>query len=602
VPARRDVAAVEERTPEREEGRRVRPSSALLVALAYLGIGALGWSHAIAGGLGTSLPVGSIDPVQDVWYLAWALHFLEHGGNPLYTHAVYAPEGVNLLANNSILTLGILFSPVTALFGPVATFNVLAVVSPAAGAMAAWYAARQYVTWQPAAFVAGLCYGFGACVATSVRFGDYNLSFVALPPLILVLLDRLLMRQVGSPRRLGLAIGLLAVAQFFVSTEYEALTLLTALICFGLVALAHRGQVAAHIRRARDGIVTAAAVPAACLAYPLWLAVAGPRHITGPVWPNIPGLAATVMSSLGPDIELPGVAYLAHGNGAYLGATLVAMVIAAPLVWRRDRTIRLASAMTGILYLLSLGYTLHVTDADTRVPLPLWPLRYLPALDSVAASHFGWLVDLFAGGTLALVLDRLHAGDTGLLRLPAGWSARPRLRQLVPAGAGVLAVAPLFIASPWPYAVRQVVEPPALAGGPVAMAPAGTVLLEYPPIDTETDDAMLWQAVGGLHYVLRDGYMLTPAAGGGGAVFPPYDAVQLAFDAGQLGMLRAPPAPSAVAAIRAAAAADHAGEVVVLGGYIESQVVVEVMAAAFGPPAASFPDGSAVWTLVPGHE
>ena len=51
-------------------------------------------------------------------------------------------------------------APVTWLFGPVASLNVALTLGPALSALAMFVLLRRWVTWQPAAFVGGLLYGF----------------------------------------------------------------------------------------------------------------------------------------------------------------------------------------------------------------------------------------------------------------------------------------------------------------------------------------------------------------------------------------------------------------------------------------------------------
>src|SRR5262245_15345943 len=36
------------------------------------------------------------DPQIPIWSFAWWLHAIEHGSNPLYTHEIWAPTGVDL--------------------------------------------------------------------------------------------------------------------------------------------------------------------------------------------------------------------------------------------------------------------------------------------------------------------------------------------------------------------------------------------------------------------------------------------------------------------------------------------------------------------------
>ena len=72
------------------------------------------------------------DPEIFVWSFAWWQHALATGQNPFVSHAVYAPDGINLAWATSVPGLAIPFAPLTWLFGPVASYNVAALLLPAA--------------------------------------------------------------------------------------------------------------------------------------------------------------------------------------------------------------------------------------------------------------------------------------------------------------------------------------------------------------------------------------------------------------------------------------------------------------------------------------
>jgi len=76
----------------------------------------------------TTMPVGG-DQWRNALFLEWTPWAILHGANPLYSPAANYPYGVNLLVNAGSPLLGVVFSPVTLLFGPVAAFNVAATMA-----------------------------------------------------------------------------------------------------------------------------------------------------------------------------------------------------------------------------------------------------------------------------------------------------------------------------------------------------------------------------------------------------------------------------------------------------------------------------------------
>ena len=102
------------------------------------------------------------DQVQQVWFLAWPAHALQAGLNPLFSHAMNVPHGVNLMTNTSEPLLGLLFAPFTWWAGPLATYVLILELGFFLSAVSAAAAARVVgASWFGAWFV-GLLFGFGA--------------------------------------------------------------------------------------------------------------------------------------------------------------------------------------------------------------------------------------------------------------------------------------------------------------------------------------------------------------------------------------------------------------------------------------------------------
>jgi hypothetical protein len=259
--------------------------------------------------------------------------------------------------------------------------------------------------------------------------------------------------------------------------------------------------------------------------------------------------------------------------------------------------------MVAIAYLCSLGATLRVTRTSSSVPLPASVFQHVPLLDSIVLSRFGAFVDFFAGMALAVVLDRVHAGDFGSLAGPAGRrlhrlraGARRAALGVVCGAIAVGSVVPLLLLPPWPYPVGRVVEPPILRERALTALPQGSIVREYPPALASDAAPLLWQAVGGITYELSDGYGLVPGAGGQATEQAPVDALSLVFAASALGTLKVPLASSTGTAIRRALVQTHVAAVVVIPGAKGSQLVTSVLTLVLGRPTQRL-DGAVMWIL-----
>jgi hypothetical protein len=76
------------------------------------------------------LAFGGQDATLFDWFLAWTPHALGRGVDPLFTHAIGAPAGVNLMGNTAVVLLGTLMAPVTSWAGPLVSYNLLATLAP----------------------------------------------------------------------------------------------------------------------------------------------------------------------------------------------------------------------------------------------------------------------------------------------------------------------------------------------------------------------------------------------------------------------------------------------------------------------------------------
>ncbi len=500
--------------------RRSRLATTAVVALYVLLAVAVYWH------------VWTADPGRDVqlspdvdlitWFLRWTPFALAHGHNPFFTDYLNTPGGVNVLQNTSTPLLGLLAAPVTLLFGPVASYNLLMTLSLAASATAAYAVVRRFVAWHPAAVVAGLLYGFSPALYAASYTAHLQLSFAVLPPLIFWVLAELVLGQRRTPRFWGLVLAALVVAQFFVSTEVLTTTVLVALGGLVAAALVGRHRVAARAPAVARGLCWAAAPAAVVLAYPVWAALAGPAHITGAIQLEPQAYRADLLGLIDPDrLQALAPASLTTTsdrfatsfgeNWSYLGLPLV-LVVLAGAVWLRHRALVAVAALVGAgAYVLSLGGSLAVKGppatyqsglARGRLPLPGKLLAHLPLLSNVIPSRFALYVTLAASVVLAAVLDALHT------RL-AGWAG-----VVLPLALAAVALVPLVPAAP----VSPVGDPGTpdwfLGPGP-GRIPAGSVALLYPyPSALHFPVAQLWQAQAGLPFRMPGGYALVPGAGG----------------------------------------------------------------------------------------
>jgi hypothetical protein len=446
------------------------------------------------------------------WFLAWPAYALEHGLNPFFSTFANHPQGVNLLANASSTGIGIVFAPITWLFGPVASLNVALSLSPVLSALATFILVRRWVRWAPAAFVAGLLYGFSPFLLVSLSNVWLMMGMAPVPPLLVLLLDELLFRQRRNPIKVGVGLGLLIFLQFFLGVEM--LLIMAISVAIGLVfivvfaAWREKEALKRHWRHAVVGLAWGVGTSVVLLAYPAWFALAGPDHLSGQIWG---GLRFLQWNTNVKDFFLP-----APGNAAavanrhlfggyqgpflsnqYIGFGLALVLVLGIVIWRRDRKLWLFGAIGFCLLVISLG------SGGENTPLPWRAFANAPLLQNIWPTRFLVGTYLAMAIMLGLILDHVYEA----LRRRSAVSTESRRDRgrygasIAALGVAAIALLPvaIYIAQGLPVSTRAVTLPHYFQDPPSSLEQKD-VLLVFPPPNWALETAMTWQAVGGMPY------------------------------------------------------------------------------------------------------
>ncbi len=148
-----------------------------------------------------------------MFMLAHAERVVFDGQNPLWTDRLNVPDGINMMANTSILALALPVAPVTHFLGAGVSVALLLTLG-LAGTAAAWYRvfSRHLVRSRLAAYLGGLWCGF--CPAM-VSHANGHINFVAQFVVPFMVWQVLRLREPGRVVRGGVLLGLLIVLQTF---------------------------------------------------------------------------------------------------------------------------------------------------------------------------------------------------------------------------------------------------------------------------------------------------------------------------------------------------------------------------------------------------
>lgn len=324
------------------------------------------------------------DTAQEVWFLGWVPFALTHGHSIFYSNYVLYPQGVNLVDNTAMPLLGLLAAPVTWLAGPVSAYNLVLRAGFALSALAMFVTVRRLVRWWPAAFLAGLAYGFAPFMVGQGLSHEF-LVFSPIPPLVFGLMYDVLGQRSLAARRAGIGLGLLFAAQFLIASEVTGMMALFVVLAAAGALLYRQARNAAFVRHVAATAAWAGGVCAVIVAYPLWMFFAGPDRIVGPPHP-LPGLYRSHGDLLGALVPTPLMRFapagllhlgsqLVHGNlqersGAYLGLPLAALAVVLAIAYRRVTVTAIAGVLAVVSYALSLGPTIDVANHSTGIPGP----------------------------------------------------------------------------------------------------------------------------------------------------------------------------------------------------------------------------------------
>ncbi|WP_062645083.1 dolichyl-phosphate beta-glucosyltransferase [Streptomyces maremycinicus] len=447
------------------------------------------------------------DQNQWEWFFAVTADNIAHLRNPLFTGLQGAPDGVNLMANTTMLGLSVPLTPVTLLLGPAVTLSLVMTLGMAATAVA-WYRliAKRLVRGRAAAFVGAALAAFAPPMVSHANAHPNFVVLFMIPPIV----DRALRLAAGERvTRDGVVLGLMAAYQFFLGEEPLLLAAMGMLL-FAAAYAAARPEVARKaVRPLLRGLAVAAAVCLPLVVYPLAWQFSGPQSYTGIDHGTAPGVANPVRALFsfaersllaGDPRRADALSLNPTEQNAFYGWPLALLASAITVgLWRRP-AVRALAGTAAAAAVLSLGSRVPLPLGDTTVPGPWAALAGLPLFDSVIESRIALVCAPALGMLLALAVDRLVR------------ARRPGTRY-----AGLLAVSlALLPLVPAPLRSEPRAEVPAFFtdGAWKSYVRGGETLVPVPLAEPEDAAALHWQTAAGLGFRMPGGYFNGPYGDG----------------------------------------------------------------------------------------
>jgi hypothetical protein len=489
-----------EQMPDTTRVPRLFDRQAAYAFLLYLGLSMLVFGRAVIGHPATVYVGRGPDPQLYIWFMAWWAHVISHGVNPFLTRVIRAPTGVNLAWTANMPLAAWLVYPVTRGFGPIVSYNLLCLSSPALAGWSAFVLCRYLARgWWPAMF-GGLLFAFSPYVLSRM-LGNMDLTLMWPVPLAVYATLQCIDGRLKA-RGYVAALATLIAAQFLLFAEIVASATLFGAIALVLAAPAMTPQQRRRLYAVATPIAAAYAVAALVVSPYLYYMFAFPAQsgrIFSP-WHFAIDLTSlvipTTINQLGRATLFAPIAHQFRAemaeSGAYLGPPLLAIAV----LFARERW-----NATGGRYLIHLLIVICVLAMGPRLEiggrivmgLPGSALARLSLLDKALPARFM----LYAYLVLAVMLAMWLAADP--TESDGGRSARRWALAL----AAVPFMLPNLSASYWatPATIpefftnglyRRYLEPDAT----VIVLPYGML-----------GEGMLWQAATDMHFRMAEGYV-----------------------------------------------------------------------------------------------
>jgi hypothetical protein len=419
------------RAPQSLRAAAARPwAREVLVLAAFLAAGvAVTWP--LGSYLTGKLPV-SRDVSIYVWDMWWVAHQVAGLHNPWYTTYLAAPVGLQLGYQTLVPLLGVLMTPVTLVFGPSASYNLLNILLPGLACYAMYRAARLWLPTRVGAIAAGAFFGLSGMLTYQAWY-HINIAYGTLfLPVALEAAVRLRRGPtIGRAVILGVALG----ASALVNQESVVMAVIVAVLALIPWLLAARDRSGV---RTRLQVLAVATVTAIVVASPQLVAMIQQARAGGTAAPATAYGYTTWVADL-PSLFAPSPRLVTDGLGGLghiytsrthletlntFGVVLSLLAVLGLLAcWRRRSAWLLALLWLGGAA-LALG---PVLDVGRHVYVPL--AQYWDGLRVSALMPYTWFLRT-PGLSIFREADRLAliglVGAALLAGAAVDWLARSR--------------------------------------------------------------------------------------------------------------------------------------------------------------------------------
>jgi len=368
----------------------------LLFGLLYILI-CLVYFHPLAHNFKRTIFTPSGDPEAYMWFIYWWPYAITHGLNPFITHYVWSPSGFNLTWAASIPTLSLLTAPLTIMYGPIFSWNLLSMLAAPLNAFCAFLLLRYIYKDNAAAFLGGYIFGFSSYVMGQL-LGHLNLDFVCLIPLALLFFIINIRNGIKRPYFIAI-MAIIIFLEAGISTEVLATATLFGFISI-VIFFIFESNLRKNLFRTSVDLILAYILALIMLAPFIYFLIKGfsgvPKIINSPSFFSsdlLNYIIPTPITRIGRSIFFS-IASRFTGNyseeGAYIGLPLfllTAFSLKENIAVRKQAGLALLTIFI-VVIIFSLGPQLHINGVNIHTRLPWTFFTHIPLIRGALPTRF----------------------------------------------------------------------------------------------------------------------------------------------------------------------------------------------------------------------
>ncbi|HYT46744.1 MAG TPA: hypothetical protein VEP90_30740 [Methylomirabilota bacterium] len=382
--------------------------------LFYLIVSYLLFAFSIGLNLTTSyIGTSSHDQLQFIWTLYWWPYAISHHINPFFSTFIWHPYGTDLsIAPASVPGASFIALPITLIFGPVASYNLLIIVGSALSAFFTFLITNYLTKSYKAGVIAGLLFGFSTYQFVQVTHLHVELTFLL--PLIGYLFVLFWEKKIHSIAFILLVGSCLTLQYLFAIEAFVTLTFFIGLSCiiFLLVYPEHCKKLM-HFSIYLSGAYIFCIILLSPFIYfglknkiptgPIYSTI---RYSIDPLNFIIPTKATYIGANAFAQLSSTFLGNITENSG-YLGIPALGIIIIYTVKNWHEKMTRVLFFILLCFMILSLGPKLHIAGYST-LTLPEYYLNKFPVINQVLPDRLtvyiffvaSLLIGLWAGKNL----------------------------------------------------------------------------------------------------------------------------------------------------------------------------------------------------------